>query len=237
MNRAVVLGVTFAALVSATVLTWIDVRQQREFRRLIASGDAALAHDQTIAAIEAFSGAMALRPRSMLPYLKRGDTYRHRRDFEAAGRDLRRAAALDPTATRPLELLGDVATALGRPDDAIAYYEQYLALDDRAPRVLYKTAVAQYRAGRPGAATQLLQKALAVDGRFAEADYLLGLCLRVDGKTDSAVRALRQAVALNPKLSDARVELAAIYGALGRRHDQSLQLEAASVIDDDRAER
>ena len=42
MNRSVVIGVAVAALVAAAVVTWIDVRQQREFRRLISTGDAAL---------------------------------------------------------------------------------------------------------------------------------------------------------------------------------------------------
>ena len=74
-------------------------------------GDAALRDDQTFAAIEAYSGAIALRPDSMLAYLRRGETYQRRGDrgdLERA-RDFRTAAALDPTATRPLEALGDVA--------------------------------------------------------------------------------------------------------------------------------
>jgi hypothetical protein len=66
-DRAVVLRRSPSRPRLGNVLTWIDVRQQREFRRLIASGDAALARDQTIAAIEAFSGAMALRRRRCSP--------------------------------------------------------------------------------------------------------------------------------------------------------------------------
>ena len=61
------------------------------------------------AAIEAFSGAIALKPDSMVGYLKRGEAYRRR------GRARRRAAGpapRPPSSTRPpprpLELLGDV---------------------------------------------------------------------------------------------------------------------------------
>jgi tetratricopeptide (TPR) repeat protein len=234
MNRAVVLGVTVAALVSATVLTWIDVRQQREFRRLIASGDAALARDQTIAAIEAFSGAMALRRTSMLPYLKRGDTYRRRGDFEAALRDLTRAAALDPMAPRPVELLGDVTEALGQHQRAIGLYNRYIALDDRAPRVLYKLATAEYRDGRRTAAIDSLRKALAIDQKFAEAHELLGVCLRADGRTDQALGSLTRAVGLNPTLETARLELADLYDSLGRRRDEIEQLEAFAALVPDR---
>ena len=42
---------------------------------------------------------------------------------------------LDPTAPRPLELLGDVNAAMGRQAGAIEQYQAYLAIDDRAPRV------------------------------------------------------------------------------------------------------
>ena len=75
MNRLVLISVTIAALAGASVLGWFEVRQTREFRRLIALGDAAVARDQTYAAIEAYSGAVTLRRDSMLGWLKRGDAY------------------------------------------------------------------------------------------------------------------------------------------------------------------
>src|SRR3954468_9190736 len=113
MNRVVVATVAVAALVGATVLGWFEVRQARDFRRLLAVGDAALARDQTSAAIEAYSGAIALRRDSMLGRLKRGDASRRRGEHRPALRDLEQAAALDPTAPRPIELLGDVTDAVG----------------------------------------------------------------------------------------------------------------------------
>ena len=112
MKRLVVVSVGLAALMVGVVLAWYAVRQEREFQRLIAAGDAALAADQTYRAIEAFSGALALKGDSMLAHLKRGDTYRRRGELTAALRDLREAAILDPSAPRPVELLGDVNTVL-----------------------------------------------------------------------------------------------------------------------------
>src|SRR5215208_6474978 len=147
MKRSVVLAVAAVAIVAAAVLVWVDARREREFRRLIAVGDAALAFGQTSDAIEAFSGALALKPDSMLASLKRGDTYRRRGDYAAALRDLGQAAFLDAAAPRPIELLGDVQTALGQYAAAAAEYQRYLALDDRAPSVLYKLALALYRNG------------------------------------------------------------------------------------------
>ena len=68
---------------------------ERDYRSLVARGDAALAAGQTFEAIEAYSGAIGLRPASMLAHLRRGETYRQRGDLEAAVRDFRRAATLD----------------------------------------------------------------------------------------------------------------------------------------------
>src|SRR5690348_8856951 len=119
MHRPLVLGVVAATLVAAMAVIWIHVRQQREFRRLIAVGDAALAHGQTSVAIEAFSGAIALQGDSMLVYLRRGETYRRRGELDPALRDLHHAEALDPTAPQPAELAGDVNAAMGRYDQAV----------------------------------------------------------------------------------------------------------------------
>ena len=54
----------------------------------MAAGDEAVAHGQTFEAIEAFSGALTLKPDSMLARLKRGETYRQRGEFASAVRDL-----------------------------------------------------------------------------------------------------------------------------------------------------
>jgi tetratricopeptide (TPR) repeat protein len=237
MNRPLVLGTIVATLLVAIVVTWIDVRQQREFRRLINAGDAAAAREQPVAAIEAFSGAIALKRDAMLPYLKRGDAYRQRGEWQAAFRDLSHAAALDPTAPRAVELLGDVSAAMGQHQRASEYFGRYLSLDDRAPRVLYKLAVAQYRLSQYDAAIEGLQKATALDPRFAAAEYLLGMCLRAERRIDQAIGAYARAIAIEPALAAAHEELAEIYAWEGRRRDELEQLEALAALEPGRPER
>jgi tetratricopeptide (TPR) repeat protein len=237
MNRVVLGSVVIAALAGAAVLGWFEVRQARDFRLLLASGDAALANDDTSAAVEAFSGAIALRRESMLGWLKRGDTYRRRGDLNAALRDLEQAARLDPTALRPIELLGDVNGALGHHTRAIDYYSRIASLDDRSPRVLYKLGLAHYRAGRADAAAEYAAKALAVDRQLAEAYYLLGLCGRQAKRLDDAAAAFERALAVNPNFLAAREELASVDAARGRRRDNLEQLEAMAALEPARAER
>jgi tetratricopeptide (TPR) repeat protein len=228
--------VALAALVVGGVLAWTAIRQDREFQRLIAAGDAALARDQTFTAIEAFSGALALKSDSMLAYLKRGDAYRRRGELTAALRDLREASALEPTAPRPIELLGDVNAAMGRHERALDHYRRFTALDDRAPRVLYKLAHTYYRSGQPAKGVEPLRQALAMDRRFAEAHYLLGLCLRDSGRRQEAVQELRRSLELNPAFAAAREELAILYASIDRDRDSLEQLEALAALEP-RAER
>lgn len=226
-----------AAAVIGGVLTWHGVRQGREFRRLIELGDTSLAAGQTSVAIEAFSGAVALDPDSMLGYLKRGDTYRRRGELSAAARDLRQAEGLDPAATRPVETLGDVHVSMGRFDRAIQDYRRFISLDDRSQQVLYKLALAYYRNGQASEAIDTLRQALAIHDRFAEAHYLLGVCLRELRRDAEAVGALRKAIQLNATFPPARAELADLYMAVGRSREGIEQLEALAAIEPARAER
>ena len=237
MRWGIISGVAAAALLVGGVLAWTTIRQDREFQRLIAAGDAALAGEQTFTAIEAFSGALALKSDSMLAYLKRGDTYRRRGELTAALRDLRAAAALEPTAPRPVELLGDVNAAMGRYERAVEDYQRFVMLDDRSPRVLYKLALTYYRNGQQAQAIEPLRAALAFDGRMSEAHYLLGLCLRDAGRLQDAAASLRRSVELNPTFAAAREELAILYGLLNRERDSIEQLEALAAFEPGRPAR
>ena len=152
MRRTLVAVVFVAVAGVAGALAYSALANEREFERLIGAGDQAVAAERHFQAIEAFSGAIALKPDSMLAHLKRGAVYQNQAEFESALRDLREAVDIDPSALLAIELLGDVNTSLNRPDRAIERYEAYLALDERSARVHYKLGLSRYRAGRTDAA-------------------------------------------------------------------------------------
>lgn len=237
IHRPIVVAVALAAFVAAALLVAVEVRQEREFRRLIAVGDAALADDQLFVAVESFSGAIAFKPASMLAHLKRGDAYRRRGEFIAALRDLADAARLDETAPQPMELLGDVNAALGRRDEAAGFYRRYVQLDNRSARVLYKLGLSYVTNDRPADAIQPLTAALSLDERMAAAHYLLGLSLRSLGRADEALAALSRAVALDGTLIAAREERAALQGERGRMRESFEELEALAALEPSRPER
>ncbi len=231
MRRGVVAACALAALVSAVVLAWNDVGAERSFRRLVAQGDRAMAAGQTTVAVEAFSGAVVLKPQSMLPYLKRGDTYLHRQDWAAAERDLRQATLLDPTAPQPLERLGDVAAATGRLDEAEAFYRDSLGIEDQAPRVLYKLGLARYRRGDAAGAISALDSSLQLDASNPATHYVKGVVLASTGNLDAARPAFERAIELAPAQVDARLGLADLHAARGRDREELALRESAAALD------
>jgi superkiller protein 3 len=240
VKRAIIVLLVLGLLGAGVASIYEAATRQRDYGAALTRGDNALRDDQTFGAIEAYSGAIALRQDSMIAYLRRGQTYQRRGDrgdLERAVSDFRTAAALDPTATRPLEALGDVLYLLQRYDRATDAYERYRRLDDRSPRVAYRLALALYRQRNIEAAMAAVRDALRLDDRMADGQYLLGICLREKRQPSEALRSFERALALEPGMIPAREELADLYGAMDRRADELEQLQLLAALDHDRVAR
>lgn len=237
MKRALVLTALLAIAAVGGALAYRAAVRDRSYRVLIASGEAALTAGDTLAAVEDFSGAVAVRSDAMLARLRRGETYYRRGDLDLAARDFRAASALDPTAIRPLEALADVLFAQGRYRRAVETYLQRLALDDRSAAVRYKLALARFREGTVAEALADARRALALDDDLAAAHYLTALCLRDQGQLDQAITALETAVSKAPGLIAAREELADLLAGSGRAPDQLEQLQVLAGLDSQHTER
>jgi tetratricopeptide (TPR) repeat protein len=237
MKRSVVASVAASALVLASTLVWLDASREREYRRLLAVGDTAAQQGQTFEAVEAYTGALTLKPDSFSARLKRGDLYRRRGEYSSAVRDLSEAVGAAPSSPVALERLGDAHAALGQPEVAATDYQASLRFDDQAPRVAYKLGLVNFQAGRFPEAIDALGRAAALDPRLAEAHYLIALCLREQHQDADAERALLRAIEVNPAFLAARDELAAFYTDSGRLAEAVDQLEALSALEPGRPER
>jgi tetratricopeptide (TPR) repeat protein len=218
-------------------VTYEAIARDRDYQAQLARGDRALAADQTFDAIQEYSGAVGLRPDSMLARLRRGQAYQRRGDLEAAVHDFQAAADLDGTAVRPREELGNALYQAQRFREAAEAFEATLALDDRLTRVHFKLALARYRNGDLDAAIALLTRAAPANEASADSYYLLGLCFRDAHRIADAERAFRQALALSPAFVPAREELADVYAARGRRVDELGQLQTLAGLDPGHVER
>jgi tetratricopeptide (TPR) repeat protein len=240
--KKVVAGIiVLAGLVAAGVLADQAVEREREYHRFIDQGDEALVRGQTFVAIEAYSGAIALKRGSMLAYLKRGEAHQRRGDtpevLAAALRDLRTAAELDAGATRTLENLGDVNYQLRRFANASENYEAYIRLDDRSADLFYKLGLASRSDGRFTRAVSALQQAVKLKADFHEAHYVLGLCLKDREQLLEARGAFERALAIAPAFIPAREELAEIHRLQDRTREEIEQLEFLFALDPAKPER
>jgi tetratricopeptide (TPR) repeat protein len=238
--KRILFALTVLVLAVAGGVAAYQAVAQRNYSTLLTRGDNALRDDLAFNAIEAYSGAIALRPDSMLAYLRRGQTYQRRGDhgdLDAAARDFRAAASLDPAATRPLEALGDVLFQSQQYPRAVSAYEHCVRLDDRSARVSYKLALARYRDRDIDGAIAALNDTLRLDDRLADAQYLLGVCLREQHRVPEALKALDRAIALSPGLVPAREELADLYGSLDRHAEEIDQLQVIAGLDRDHVAR
>ena len=237
--RGTLIAVVFVAVAGvAGALAYSALANEREFERLLQTGDEAVSSDRAFQAIEAYSGAIARNPESVLAHIKRGAVYYSQNQLEAALRDLRRALGLDPSALRAIEMLGDVNVGLGRGERAVEQYESFIALDDRNPRVLYKLGLARYRMGRIQTAAEPLKQALALDPALGEAYYVLGLIQRDLDQLPAARKSLEEAARRSPaSQTSAREALAEVYSLEGEHTRAITQLEALAALDPARPER
>ena len=229
------------ALAGAAWAAFAYVSGEARYRGLLEAGEAAMAAGDNYGAAEAFSGAIALRPTSMVAHYRRGEAYLAQRRMDQALRDLRQAARLEPDATLPLLALGRLHELNGEYSQAVDAYERAAAkLRSEDPLVLYLLALARYRGGSaanaPASAEKPLVDALARREAFPEAHYLLGLVRRDTNNIDGAIASLETAVRLAPEMVAAREELADLYRQLGRSIDEMRHLQALAR-DDSRPER
>lgn len=233
MRRTVTWTGAAAALLVCTALGVIAVERlytERQYRRLLADGDRALAAGNAYAAVEAFSGALAFRPDSMVAYLRRGEAYRDQRRFDEATRDWRQASKLAPEAPQPLIALGDHFDAVGQYGQAAEWYGQAASrLKAEDPSLLYRLALARFKAGDSAAAIEPLKAVAGRNDFSAERRYLLGLVQRDVGDVAGSIASLEGAIALAPDFAPAREELADAYRSVGRPIDEMIQLQALAA--------
>jgi len=125
----------------------------------------------------------------------------------------------DPTA---LTNLGVALAAVGRPAEAIPYYEQALRIkpdthDARAnlAEAWYDLGLKQLDAGEPAGAIQLFETALHIRPEFPNAHYALAQARAAQGNLTAAAEHYRQAARQKPDYAQAHVSLGVVLMNLG----------------------
>ncbi len=97
---------------------------------------------------------------------------------------------------------------LGKPEQALDWYERALVLEPRAAQVLSNLGNLKSRLKRYAEAEADLRRALALEPSAAIAELNLGTALLAQGKTAESIACFRRAVALNPAMPEAYNNLA-----------------------------
>lgn len=168
------------------------------------------------AAVEHMRMALALRP-----------------DFEPARADLCRMLALkgdaadaraiieEAIARNPLNpdfhhYLGNVCTAEGQPDAAIAHYRRALELRPDYAQVIANIGSVQRSQGLFEEAIASYEQAIDVDPTLADAHVKWGMLRNAQGRYAEAEVALRRALELDPRNADTLSELGGVCRAQGK---------------------
>ncbi len=140
-------------------------------------------------------------------------------DPQAAEREHLRAIELDPDYATAHQWYGNLLTAIGRLDEAVAEKRRGVELDPLSAPQNESLGSTLAAAGRYGEAVAALESAIELEPTYWRAQTSLGSIYEVTGRTPDAVRAHERAVELAPRSFTARAGLARALALAGRRED------------------
>lgn len=178
------------------------------------------------AALAEFERAIAINPELTPAYIKAGDIYRSRQEYEMAETRYGRAAEIEPGNFDAQYLHGLVLQLMNRVEDAVRAYLRALAIrpDDFEANMNLGTAYLQL--GEAGQALQFSQKAVRINPESGPARINLGAVYAALNRHEAAVVEYQQAAELMPE-PDPRLllNLADSLGRIGRHPEMVATLD------------
>ncbi|GJM18761.1 MAG: hypothetical protein DHS20C14_09740 [Phycisphaeraceae bacterium] len=215
-------GGTNAGGVRANIATTREQRAEQSLERgeqLEASGD-------IDAALAEFERAIAINPELTPAYIKAGDIYRNRKEYEMAESRYGRAAELEPANFDAQYLHGLVLQLMGRVHESVRAYLRALAIrpDDFEANMNLGTAYLQLNDA--GQALQFSQRAVRIQPDSGPARINLGAVYAALDRHEAAVIEYQQAAELMPE-PDPRLllNLADSLGRIDRHPEMVATLE------------
>jgi tetratricopeptide (TPR) repeat protein len=174
-----------------------------ELNRLIRAADVLLEKGDHSAAIDGYSEALKLEPRSALARNNRGLANKRQGDFEHALADFTQAVRLDPTFAIALHNRAAAHQALGKLDEAIVDYSEALRLDPSSAVGFNNRGYALLEKGDANKAITDFDEALRLRPRFAFALNNRGLAHSRKNDQDRAIADFTAAIAVDAKFAKA----------------------------------
>jgi predicted Zn-dependent protease len=140
------------------------------------------------------------------------------------------ALQLDPQLPLANELLGEIALAGNKYDEAAAFFEKERTRNPLEPSIYERLGDLYTRSGRYPAARQVLQQAVLLEPNSTGPYILLGKVTLKEGDAVAALTYLQKAVRMDPANFVTHNLLAQTYRALGRTADASREFELTQKI-------
>ncbi len=210
---------------------------ERDYRyhELVRAGDKLLAMDMPVEASRTFGGAIGLKPREPLAYVKRADAEHRQGNLARALEDVERAGALSDDVLLVSSRLAELLYESERFDEAALHYEKVLAHVPDSPEILYRLGLTHFRAGRAAEALEALNAAADRKRDFWEAYYLRGAVFLSIGGAAEAESDFRTALDLAPDSDLAREALIELYIDQRRPEDALVLVESQIAAHPDEA--
>ena len=148
------------------------------------------------------------------------------RQIETAEKNISRS----PDKAYVYDRLGTAYDAIGKADQAIAYYQKALEVNPRLPGVLYNLGISHGSKGDSETAMLYYKKALDIYPDFARALNNLGNAYIAKGELAQAIEALTRAVSSNPNFAEAHNNLGNAYIKTGELDQAIAAYERATDL-------
>ena len=214
------------------------VEGNRQWQKLIETGNSELKQGDLRAALVAYETAIAMRPEASGVQNKIAEIYFQLEEYENARNAFIAFLALEPKNIAALNYTGYISEKLMDYATAAEYYERVLDVSADNLYALNHLGLAYKQLERYDEAVEVLRKALSLDPKCErpESENLhnyLGLIYLGQGKLGEAIAELRESIRLFPKDTWAGEQLAAIYEDQQRYFEAQLQYQQLLEIDPD----
>ena len=169
------------------------------------------------AARDAFSAALAMRPRDLDARAGLADVLLRQERYDQAIAAYQELLNLGSVSAGVYANLGIALAARDREGEAVPFFERAVQLAPANAGLRRNLANALAASGRLEEAVEQYRRAIAVTPSDADLFHGLGLVLRAQGRLADSVAALRRAIELEPGHAEARSDLSEVLAALNYR--------------------
>ena len=163
-------------------------------------------------------------------------SYYNRGNYSLALELLAKVISRDPQLAQAHYLTGNCLASLGKPPDAIPYYQTAVSLAPDNFLYRFYLGLALSMVGKKDLAEEELKRSIELNGSHAPARYELAKIYFDTGRNDLAREELEKATKINPDFESSYYLLNRVYASLGRNDEANAMLKQLRQIQQKRRE-